>query len=82
VTRIAETRGEWDGIPERSLQVLASFETEADAREAAAGLAGMLQQDAVAVIPTTGAPDRKWTLVDRNGAIIGDGSLTDFPIKV
>jgi hypothetical protein len=82
VTRIAETRGEWDGIPERSLQVLARFETETDAHEAAAGLAGMLQQDAVAVIPATGAPNRKWTLVDRNGAVVGGGSLTDFLIKV
>jgi hypothetical protein len=82
VTRIVETQGVWDGIPERSLQVLAHFDSDADAHEAAAGLAGMLRQDAIAVISATGAPNRKWTLVDRNGAVVGGGSLTDFLIKV
>lgn len=77
VIRIAETVGEWEGVRERTLHVLAESDNVIPPGTAAVGLAGMLRQDAVAYIRED---QTQWILRHADGRISAGGSLAEYPI--
>jgi hypothetical protein len=73
---LAIGRSEWQGVPERFVQIAAD---EIGAKYIAALLADCLDQDAVAYLP----PDAdRWMIVNPQGVETPGGTLAEFPCIV
>lgn len=73
---LAMGESEWEGTPERFVQVEIQAPDRQDARQFAAALAASLRQDAVAVLfPAADA----WELVRPDGSESPGGTVSDFP---
>lgn len=76
---VAMGRSEWQGVPERFIQI-AVLSTPYAVATAAPRLALALQQDTVAVIHATTAPHATWILYNRCGIDSIGGTVAEFPI--
>lgn len=81
------TAGEWDGVPERSLQVrvevsepLSYMDARLQRRGAAVAL--LLRQECIAIRDGVDRPADPWTLVYADGRVELGGSVADFPVVV
>jgi len=80
VLEVAMGRSEWEGVPERFLQV--ALEVPAGATRLAARLAESLRQHSIAMLDLR-APhphNKAWALVSQYGTAYPGGSLTEFPV--
>ena len=73
---VALGQAEWQGVPERFVQVAMPIETPRSAHDVAGRLARILKQDAVGVLLPHAA---KWVLVDQDYNASEGGTLEEFP---
>lgn len=73
---VAMTRGEWDGVPERTLHVAVAGYADPRALES---LAVALRQECIAAVVPGAA---RWTLYYASGAREAGGDLVQYPVAI